>query len=127
MSNELGSIWTYFLNFDTENKRTDSYYEDAEQPHLFPLFCYIGYDEETPSNSHLYICHKHLSNSTTSVSKDVQETRTSVADEIGETNHKMFHDLCEPHSKDNTSLAQCDGTSILVCLSQKALISMKLH
>ena len=31
----------------------------------------------------------------------------------------MLYDLCEPHNKDNTSLAQSDGTDILVSLSKK--------
>ena len=35
------------------------HYYSSDDPHYCPYFCYFGYYEETPSNSHLYMYRKN--------------------------------------------------------------------
>ena len=53
---KLSSSVAHFV----ENKRSEYFYTDDECPHLCQLIRCMGYDEETPSNSHLYICSQSL-------------------------------------------------------------------
>ena len=89
----LSSVVTYFV----ENKRSEHYYADDECPHLCQLFRCMGYDEETPSNSHLYICSQRIGD------QDVSGTHS---DSVGSPRSSPtgVRDVTEKfHSDDNTT------------------------
>ena len=106
----------YECHFYAGSKSTVHYYK-SYNPCRSPLLRHLGYDEETPSNSHLYVLSKGISSETnTENNKDIQvsgDTEGGASDDGATSHGGNLPNLYDPCVGDSSGVMP---TQIYFCL-----------
>ena len=89
------------------SKSTVHYYKSYD-PYRSPLLQLFGYDEETPSNSHLFVLSKGISNETNADSNKDTQVCTDTSDDATNNHGWNLANLYDPCvGEDSTGVCVC--------------------